>query len=156
MFNEPYSRDISKKVLAGWTARSRQGKFLGGTPPYGLMRDPKDGGHLIIDPETAPTVKLIYDLALDGLGTMRISKKLMERKIPITHCKKQGNPSINYYAWGGSVISTILRNQVYKGAHVVCRTHQKAIRSNTVNIIPRDQREIIEDCHEAMVLAKSF
>jgi hypothetical protein len=34
---------------------------------------------------------------------------------------------------------------------VVCRTHQKAIRSNTVNIIPRDQREIIEDCHEAIV-----
>lgn len=151
ILNDLYSRDISKKVLAGWMARSRQGKFLGGTPPYGLMRDPKDGGHLIIDPETAPTVKLIYDLALDGLGTMRISKKLMERKIPITHCKKQGNPSINYYAWGGSVISTILRNPVYKGAHVVCRTHQKAIRSNTVNIIPRDQREIIEDCHEAIV-----
>lgn len=151
ILNDLYSRDISKKVLAGWMARSRQGKFVGGNPPYGLMRDPKDGGHLIIDPETAPTVKLIYDLALDGLGTMRISKKMMELKIPITRCKTPGNPSINYYAWGGSVISNILRNPVYKGAHVVCRTHQKAIRSNTVNIIPRDQREIIEDCHEAIV-----
>jgi hypothetical protein len=49
-----YSRDISKKVLAGWMARSRQGKFLGGPTPYGLMRDPADHGHLIIDPETAP------------------------------------------------------------------------------------------------------
>lgn len=151
ILNDLYSRDISKKVLAGWMARSRQGKFVGGNPPYGLMRDPKDGGHLIIDPETAPTVKLIYDLALDSLGTMRISKKMMELKIPITRCKTPGNPSINYYAWGGSVISSILRNPVYKGAHVVCRTHQKAIRSNTVNIIPRDQREIIENCHEAIV-----
>ncbi len=54
ILNNMYSRDISKKVLAGWTARSRQGKFLGGPTPYGLMRAPNDCSHLIIDPETAP------------------------------------------------------------------------------------------------------
>ena len=42
ILNDMYSRDISKKVLAGWMARSRQGKFLGGPTPYGLMRDPAD------------------------------------------------------------------------------------------------------------------
>ncbi len=54
LLNDLYSRDISKKVLAGWMARSRQGKFPGGPPLYGLMRDPNDHGHLIIDLETAP------------------------------------------------------------------------------------------------------
>ena len=49
ILNDMYSRDISKKVLAGITTRSRQGKFCGGTPPFGLMRDPEDKGHLIID-----------------------------------------------------------------------------------------------------------
>ncbi len=44
-----------------------------------------------------------------------------------------------------------LRNPFYKGTHVVCKTHQKGIRSNTYNIIPREQREIIEDCHEAII-----
>jgi len=58
---------------------------------------------------------------------------------------------VNYYAWSGSRISTILRNPFYKGAHVVCKTHQKGIRSNTYNIILRDQREVIEDCHEAII-----
>ena len=58
---------------------------------------------------------------------------------------------VNYYAWSGSRISTILRNPFYKGAHVVCKTHQKGIRSNTYNIIPREQREVIEDCHEAII-----
>ena len=43
------------------------------------------------------------------------------------------------------------RHPVYYGAHVVCKTHQKAIRSNTVDAIPRDQWEIIENCHEAIV-----
>ena len=151
ILNDMYSRDISKKVLAGWMARSRQGKFLGGPTPYGLMRDPNDHGHLIIDPETAPTVKLVFDLALNGCGTMKIAKHLLERKIPITRIKMPVESEVRYYSWSGSVIGKMLRNPVYKGDHVVCKCHQKAIRSNTVNFIPRDQWEIVENCHEAIV-----
>ena len=151
ILNDLYSRDISKKVLAGWMARSRQGKFLGGPPPYGLMRDPNDHGHLIIDPETAPTVKLVFDLALNGYGTMKIAKHLLERKIPITRIKIPVESEIRYYSWSGSVIGKMLRNPVYKGDHVVCKSHQKAIRSNTINKVPRDQWEIIENCHEAII-----
>ena len=151
ILNDLYSRDISKKVLAGWMARSRQGKFLGGPTPYGLMRDPNDCGHLIIDPETAPTVKLVFDLALNGFGTMKIAKHLLERKIPITRIKTPVESEVRYYSWSGSVIGKMLRNPVYKGDHVVCKSHQKAIRSNTINKVPRDQWEIIENCHEAIV-----
>mgnify|MGYP004668660725 FL=1 len=151
ILNDMYSRDISKKVLSGITIRSKQGKFCGGTPPLGLMRDPEDKGHLIIDPKTAPIIRKIYDYALDGLGCMRISKKLMEEKIPVTHVKSNTERQENYYYWAGSRISHILRNPFYKGAHLVFRTHQKGIRSNTYDIIPRDEWEIIENCHEAIV-----
>ena len=151
ILNDMYSRDISKKVLSGIAIRSRQGKFCGGTPPLGLMRDPEDKGHLIIDPKTAPIIRKIYDYALDGLGCMRISKKLMEEKIPVTHVKSNTERQENYYYWAGSRISHILRNPFYKGAHLVFRTHQKGIRSNTYNIIPREEWEIIENCHEAIV-----
>ncbi len=151
ILNDMYSRDISKKVLAGRMTRSRQGKFCGGQPPLGLMRDPDDNGHLIIDPETAPIIRRIFDLALDGFGNMKICKVLMEERIPITRMQTGTDCDVNYYAWSGSRISTILRNPFYKGAHVVCKTHQKGIRSNTYNIIPREQREVIEDCHEAII-----
>ena len=151
ILNDMYSRDISKKVLAGRMTRSRQGKFCGGQPPLGLMRDPDDNGHLIIDPKTAPIIRWIFDLALDGFGNMKICKVLMEERIPITRMQTGTDCDVNYYAWSGSRISTILRNPFYKGAHVVCKTHQKGIRSNTYNIIPREQREVIEDCHEAII-----
>ena len=49
------------------------------------------------------------------------------------------------------VIASILRNPIYKGDHVVCKTHQKGIRSNTYNMIPRDQWEIVEGAHEAII-----
>ena len=156
LFNDMYSRDISKKVLAGRMTRSRQGKFCGGQPPLGLMRDPEDRGHLILDPETAPVIRKIYDLALDGWGCMRIAKQLMEDKVPITRVKGNTACDVNYYAWGGARISHILRNPFYKGAHLVCRTHQKGIRSNTYDIIPREDWEIIEGCHEAIVTPEEW
>ncbi len=156
ILNDMYSRDISKKVLAGRMTRSRQGKFCGGTPPYGLKRDPEEKGHLLIDPETAPVIRKIYDMALDGWGCMRIAKRLMEDKAPITHVKTQTECDANYYYWSASRISHILRNPFYKGAHLVCRTHQKGIRSGTVDIIPREDWEIIENCHEAIVTPEEW
>ena len=156
ILNDMYSRDISKKVLAGRMARSRQGKFCGGRPPFGLMRDPADKGHLILDPETAPIIRKIYDYALDGMGSMRIAKRLMEEKIPITQVRANTEFGANYYAWGVTRICHILRNPFYKGAHLVCRTHQKGIRSNTYDIIPRDQWEVIEGCHEAIVTPEEW
>ena len=156
ILNDMYSRDISKKVLAGRMTRSRQGKFCGGQPPLGLMRDPDDRGHLILDPETAPVIRKIYDMALDGWGCMRIAKRLMEDKAPITHVKTQTECDVNYYYWSASRISHILRNPFYKGAHLVCRTHQKGIRSGTVDIIPREDWEIIENCHEAIVTPEEW
>ena len=151
ILNDMYSRDISKKVLAGRMTRSRQGKFCGGQPPLGLMRDPEEKGHLILDPDTAPTIRKIFDLALNGWGCMRIAKQLMEDKIPITRVKSNTECDVNYYSWGSARISHILRNPFYKGAHLVCQTHQKGIRSNTYDIIPREEWEVLEGCHEAIV-----
>ena len=36
---------------------------------------------------------------------MRISKRLMEEKIPITHVKANTEFDANYYSWGGARIS---------------------------------------------------
>ena len=156
ILNDMYSRDISRKVSAGKMVLSRQGKFVGGQPPLGLMQDPDNQGHLIIDPETAPIIRHIYDLALEGNGCMKIRKTLMEERIPITRLRPTTLTDAGYYFWGDSRISNILRNPIYKGGHVVCRTHQKGIRSNTYNIIPRDQREIVENAHEAIITREDW
>ena len=156
ILNDMYSRDISKKVLAARMTRSRQGKFGGGQTPMGLMRDPNDKGHLIIDPETAPIIRKIYDLALDGWGCMRIAKQMRKEKIPITRVKTKTEFDPNRYSWSVSRISRVLRNPFYKGAHLVFRTHQKGIRTNTYDFIPRKDWEIIENCHEAIVTPEEW
>lgn len=63
LFNEFYSRDTSKKVKAVKRACAESGKFMGTYPAYGYKRDPEDKHHLVIDEETAPTVRRIFPCA---------------------------------------------------------------------------------------------
>ena len=158
MFNEFYSRDIAKKVKSGKHIRALEGKFMGTTAPFGYMKDPQDKNHLIIDETTAPTVRLLFSLALEGYGTNRIGKVLYERKIPKPSYYKQEffsqykTDSADYwYDWKQEVITRLLRNPVYKGGMYVHGTSKPAFKCKGRGYIKRADREVIEDVHEAIV-----
>ena len=64
VLNEMYSRDISKKVHASYHLQATKGKFTGVVPPLGYQKDPEEKGHLLIDEETAPIVRKIFQWAV--------------------------------------------------------------------------------------------
>ena len=66
LFNEFYSRDTSKKVKAVKKACAENGKFMGTYPSYGYKRDPADKHHLVIDEDTAPVVRRIFEMRAAG------------------------------------------------------------------------------------------
>lgn len=80
MFNEWYSRDISKK-------RRISNKIKGGSgiplspPPYGYIKDPENPQRWIVDEEAAYVVKSIFNMFHDGLGTFQIALALTDEKI---------------------------------------------------------------------------
>ena len=47
---------------------------------YGYTHD--DGGHLIVDPDQAAVVRLIFDLYLSGYSVLKIIRELQARGIP--------------------------------------------------------------------------
>ena len=158
ILNEFYSRDISKKVKSGKHIRALEGKFMGTTAPFGYMKDPQDKNHLIVDETTAPTVRLLFSLALEGYGTNRIGKVLYERKIPKPSYYKQeffsqhDTGSDDYwYDWKQEVITRILRNPIYKGGMYVHSTSKQTFKCKGRGYIRRSDREILEDVHEAVV-----
>ena len=158
ILNEFYSRDISKKVKSGKHIRALEGKFMGTTAPFGYRKDPQDKNHLIVDEATAPTVRLIYSLALDGYGTNRIGKALYERKIPKPSYYKQEFFSQHdtggddyWYDWKQEVITRIIRNPVYKGGMYVHGTSKPTFKCRGRGYIRRADREVLEDVHEAVV-----
>lgn len=124
ILNDMYSRDISKKVKTGWMISSGQGKYLGGPTPQGLMRDPEVKGRLIVDPLDGKIIRKIFDLALSGMGGFKIMREMNRLQIPNTYHKEKQKDG---YLWAQSRVENILKNPFYKGAHVVCKTHQKKV-----------------------------
>ena len=62
IINDYYAKDISKKVRTAITTMKKQGKFLGGIPPYGYKFKSDDNHYeLVIDEETANVLKTHYD-----------------------------------------------------------------------------------------------
>ena len=94
LFNEFYSRDTSKKVKAVKKACAEQGKFMGTHPPLGYKRDPADKHHFLIDEDTAPIVRRIFDMRASGTAFRQIALKLNEEGIP--------SPGTFYYQGKGT------------------------------------------------------
>ncbi len=157
ILNEFYSRDISKKVKSGKHIRALEGKFMGTTAPFGYQKDPQDKNHLIVDEVTAPTVRLIYSLALEGYGTNRIGKVLYERKIPKPSYYKQElfqNYKVEgdeWFDWKSEMVVRLLRNPVYKCGMYVHTTSKQTFKCKGRGYIRWADREILEDVHEAIV-----
>ena len=70
--------DTSKKIIPK-TAKGMSGKFTS-KPVYGYLMDEDE--NYIVDEETAPVVRQIYQLCLAGNGPTKIARMLTEQQIP--------------------------------------------------------------------------
>ena len=68
-YNDVYCADISRKVKTILDSKKKQGLYVGSFAPYGYMKHPEDKHQLIVDPNVAPIVKEIFELAYSGMGT---------------------------------------------------------------------------------------
>ena len=80
--NESQAASTSVNVRGTLNLRRQQGKFIGSFPTYGYLKDPDDKHHLIIDEETAPIVRMIFERFIAGESIIGITKDLNEMGIP--------------------------------------------------------------------------
>lgn len=73
---------IKTAPICGAKGKAERGERVGTVIPYGYKRDPEIKGHLLINPETAPVVKMIFSLCAEGKGPRVIANALREKKIP--------------------------------------------------------------------------
>ena len=168
ILNEMYSRDISKKVHASYYLKATKGKFTGCVAPFGYRKDPEDRNHLLIDEETAPIVKRIFDYALAGHGPNYIRRRLEEQKIPCptwwnrqrclrSHFTKweQADPENGRFIWDFTVIKDILINPVYTGAIASQKTNYR-FKLGTISEKKPEEWIIVEGMHEAIISPQDF
>ncbi len=121
LFNEWYARDTSKKIRAVVKAKAERGERVGTVVPYGYKRDPERKGHLLINEETAPIVRMIFSLCAKGTGPRNIANILREKKIlkpTMYRYNSQGvygtvTDTDAPYGWTSTTIGKMLSNEIY-------------------------------------------
>lgn len=156
IMNEFYSRDTSKKVKAVKKACAENGKFMGTYPAYGYKRDPADKHHLVIDEDTAPIVRRIFEMRAAGTGFHAIAVTLNEEGIPSPGVlyyqrKGQSDPRRVNHKWADQTVKNIVRSEVYIGNMVQGKTGTLSYKSRKLVGKPEEEWIRVEGTHEPII-----
>lgn len=165
LFNDMYSRDISKKIRGSLTAQKKRGQFMSGFAPYGYKKDPNNKHRFILDEEAAGIVRRIFDMYLAGYSRDSISKILNDEEIlpPSEYKRKvQGLNYVNAHeksgakGWAYPTINVILRNRVYTGAMVQHKSEKISYKVDKYRYIPEEDQFVVENMHEPIISQDTF
>lgn len=162
LVNDLYARDISSKVISSFDTKRKNGEFIGTYPPYGYMKSPGDKHKLIEDPEAAAVVRDIFQWRKEGMGIVRIARRLSEEGIP--------SPALHFYMkgyaqkepldagrlWKEAIVRRILGNPVYVG-HMVQGKIRKSLNSGIPKgNVPSGEWFVVENTHEPIIDRETF
>ena len=164
VINESLAATTSVNVRGTLNVNREQGKFIGSFASYGYMKDPNDHHKLIIDPETAPVVRMIFEKFIDGCSIIGIAKDLNEMGTPNpTAYKKLKGFNYKHPAgkkldglWPDSSVRRILRNEMYVGNMVQGKNTTISYKIKQCRAIPKEDWIIVEGTHEAIVDRETF
>jgi len=164
IMNEYYARDTSKKIRSVKKTTALSGGFCGSFAPYGYMVNPENKRQLLIDPETAPTIKQIFELSKQGNSVHQIARTLCEDGILIPRAyraKKNGTFETSKgfkfpTDWVGKNVKNILENQVYLGHMVSHKTQTKSFKNKKPVRIPKEDWIVVKNTHEAIIDEETF
>ena len=160
LISEFYSRDLSIKYKTAKYVKFRRGEYQSVLCPYGYQKG--TDGRMEPDEETAPNVRLIFELAGRGCTSSEIIQELYERKIPTpgeykaSKGRKIHDISRTHQIWQRSTIRNILLDERYIGTYVMGRKQVVEVGSSRVR--NRDESEWfrIPDHHPAIISKELF
>jgi DNA invertase Pin-like site-specific DNA recombinase len=155
-------RKIKRRLWNGRLDSVREGKYVGGNPPYGYRtyKLPKQKGFsLEIINDQADVIRLIFDMYVNGFldngkhvqaGAYVIAEKLNE----MGYINQFNNP------WNQQHITKILKDETYTGKVVYMRRReQKEVRNGelvTIQMNNHPDKLVAEGIHEAIITDDLF
>ena len=156
-------KTINRRLQRGRMASVKEGKWVGNRAPYGYSRvklSGEKGYTLTPDPETAPVVRQIFDLYVNGREengkTVRPGFAAICRKLNDAGIKSPGGKD-----WVPPGLRDVLRNPVYCGlirwGH---RPQRKTVKNNTVTLqrarLAYGAYEMYPGQHEPLITLEQF
>lgn len=139
LIDERYSRQVSSDTRRSMLKAARDGCFLGGRVPFGYTVVP-DGKRkrLGVHPTEGATVRAIFAMGLQGLGTKMIAMQLNAQGLTMRGKR-----------WAKNTVNYLLKNEVYAGFTVFNRLGKGRIEN------PREDWVRVAS-HAALVSAEDF
>lgn len=164
IFNEWYAAQTSKKIRAVWKSKADKGERIAAAIPYGYIKSQDDPRQWIIDEEAAKVVRYIFELTLEGLGPMKIARRLEDEQIlsPTAYYLENGRKSSNDIsargkcAWSTTSVRHILENRQYTGCTVNFKTSLVSYKVHKTVYNPEEEWQIIPDTQEAIIDEDTF
>lgn len=162
VMNDNYCYQTSKKIRQVFDYKRRNGQYIGAFAPYGYVKHPKDKHRLIVDPDAAENVKLIFTMLIQGSSKRAIALYLNEHGVPSPSAYKvqKGLPvSTRGYddpMWGARMIHSILTNPTYTGDLAQGRSRVKSYKVHQIEAVPHEKWLEAAGTHEAIIDYETF
>lgn len=133
---------LSENVKMGLKMKMKRGELIGFNGCFGYDYD-KETKSISVNKQEAETVRLIYDMYLQGYGTSTIAKRLVELGIK----NKRGTVE-----WDTHGVMGIIKNEKYKGDILMGKTFTvDPISKRRLANMGEEERYYIRDHHEPIV-----
>lgn len=161
LINGIYPEICSKNIKQVVRKVVEEGRYWGAIPPYGYLFSADGNRTLVIDKETAPIVRYIFDRRLERAGYSEIARELENKGIPCPYdyltgkgysCR--GKQEIKKI-WNRDALYNILTNPVYTGVMENHKT-ETITPSGKSRIVPRSERIYVDGTHKAIVTKAEF
>lgn len=161
LINEVYSKDISKKSASALHVKQKNGEFIGAWAPYGYRKDPDNKHHLVINEETAPTVRQIFKWRSEGVAVVQIGRRLNDAGVlsPSAYLYETGEVRTEKYKgvlWKTQVIKNILAHPVYIGHMVQGRKKQSFYEGKRQTYVDEADWIVVRNTHEPIIDTETF
>lgn len=145
-------KSINRRLKVGIMQSKKEGKWVCSVTPFGYDKVKLKGekGFMLVPNEDADTVKIIFDLFLEGNKAPTIAKHLSELKLKSATGRTD---------WNDTMVRNILNNEVYKGYIVINK--RKTIKSVSNNKITlsrpvNNTYQLIKGLHKPIVSEEIF
>lgn len=139
LMNDFYAKDIGNKIRHGYREKQKEGLVI--TPPFGYWKD-KNTNCVYQQPEAAETVRLIFELYLQGCGQKDIARRLnrMGRKTPAQlRAERYGEEfysarksKTGQFVWSYVSVKNVLLEEGYTGVLINHRTETNCGKAKRV------------------------
>ena len=162
LINDIYAKDLSKKIKSALEIKQKKGEYIGGNAPYGYIKSPENKHKLVINEDTAPIVKKIYQWKIDGMNDTDIIRNLENLQVPspsnylyskgLLYNEKFSKKSF----WSKKTINAILSNPVYIGNCVQGKEKSRFDAGLKSERLSEDKWIIVENTHEPIIETEIF